>query len=94
MTTELPISPVPNDVSPEPNRDLAIEPGEVDNLLLAKGHAAPVDKAATEKRLELIKQFRNYKSSKNALNAKGGRLRGEPIRIERARSSGSRRKQP
>ena len=93
MTTELPSSNPSLDPSHESIPDLLARPAEIGGIVTPKGNPLAAQTADEKKRAE-IKLLRGYKYGRDALKMKAARLRGKPLRIERDRSSGYRRKQP
>ena len=94
MTIELSASGPAHTDSEEEAQSLLTQPEIPGELLLTKSSLL-VARPADENALEAIKRFKNYKFGKQkAMKGKIARLRAEPIRGDRDRSSGYRRKQP
>ncbi len=94
MTTKLPDDNAPHDAAKDQARHLLTQDGEVsetalvDNreLLRRKGSAVAA-MTAEQINLEAIKRFKAYKFGKYAIKAQTARLRENPVRTERSRSS-------
>ena len=94
MTIKLTASSLPQDASEEVVQSLLTQPDKAGELLVSEGSTL-VARTAEENTLEAIKCYKSYKSGKKrAVKINLARLREEPIRADRERSSGYRRKQP
>ena len=94
MKIDLSASGLSHTDSEEESQRLLTPPDQPGELLVSKGSTF-VDITADEKTLDAIKRFKSYKSGKKqAVKSNIARHREEPIRADRDRSSGYRRKQP
>ena len=94
MTIELSASSLPQDASEEEIQSLLTQPDKPGELLFSKSSTFAA-RTADENTLEAIKRYKSYKSGKKkAVKINIARHREEPIRADRDRSSGYRRKQP
>ena len=94
MTIELSASGSSPTDSEEEFQSLLTQPDKPGELLLSKSSTF-VARTADEQTLEAIKRYKSYKSGKKkAVKINIARLRDEPIRGDRDRSSGYRHKQP